>query len=180
MVEHVEPRHVVLLCAAIVALLASGGWAAEGKPVPSMLSSHPRLLVTDDDLPRLQQQIAAYPEEWERVQSAGLRPPSDPGYGDARALTNAALVYLIARDDRYLANSVALAEHICRSHRFNQYASPEAVFAASDLGPTKRDGVGQGNERQSEQREIDSTPSQDQRTDDRRKRGDDDHREHER
>ena len=129
MIEHLEPRHVVLLCAAIVGLLVSGGWAAEGKPVPSILSSHPRLLVTGDDLPRLQRQIAAYPEEWERVQSAGLRPPRDPGYGDARTLTNAALVYLITRDDRYLASSVALAEHICRSHRFDQYASPEAVFA---------------------------------------------------
>jgi hypothetical protein len=129
MIEHIEPRHVVLVCAAIVGLLVSGGWAAEGKPVPSIVSSHPRLLVTGDDLPRLQRQIAAYPEEWERMQSAGLRPPSNPGYGDARALTNAALAHLITRDDRYLASSVALAEHICRSHRFDQYASPEVVFA---------------------------------------------------
>ena len=97
-------------------------------PTPSVRAEHPRLLVTADDLLRLQQQVAAYPDEWKRIQSGGLSAPEDASLGDARTLTNTALVYVITRDDRYLKNAVALSENISRHHKFDSFLTPETVF----------------------------------------------------
>jgi hypothetical protein len=121
--------HGVLLAVCLIALLICAGPAFADTLGFSIRPEHPRLLVTSADLPRLRQQVAAYPDEWKRVQDTGLRPPSDPAYGDAFALRSAALTYLIGRDKRYLASSVALAENICRNHQLDRYASPEALFS---------------------------------------------------
>src|SRR5579871_6159847 len=113
-----------LLCLSRVA------FAIESQPVRlPVRAGHPRLLITADDIPRLQRQLAAYPEAWKRVLAAGLTRPGDAGYGDARALPNAALAFLITHEERYLASSVNLAANICRRHRLDTYASPEALFA---------------------------------------------------
>jgi len=129
MFEYIGLTHPTLVLACVTALCISRAGAAAGAPDTPVLPGHPRLLVTPGDMPYLQRQAAAYPEEWKRVQEAALRPARDAGYDSARVLTNAALAYLISRDDRYLTSAVADAENICRKHEFNQYASPEALFA---------------------------------------------------
>jgi hypothetical protein len=118
---------VVLLVICSIVALASGGLAAADAP-PAVRPEHPRLLVTSADLPRLHQQVAAYPEEWKRLQSAALSPPEDGSLGDARILTNTALAYLITGEERYLTNAVALAENICRNHKFDGFLTPETLF----------------------------------------------------
>lgn len=142
------PTVAVIMCAA--ALLV-GGRVCGDAPEPTIRTGHPRLFVTPDDLPRLTRQTAAYPDEWARMLDAGLWTSDDAGYGSARALTTAALVYLITNDERYLRNALVNAETICRNHRFNQYASPEAVFALAlaydwcyhGLSPAQREEIQQ-------------------------------------
>jgi hypothetical protein len=126
--EHTAPVGVFIFCACLIASLLSCGCASAGAPLPSVRSGHPRLLVTPDDLPRLRQQVAAYPEVWKSMQSIALSPPEEAGIGDGRTLTTAALVYMITREDRYLTNAVALAENICRKHTFDGFVTPEALF----------------------------------------------------
>jgi hypothetical protein len=113
----------------LVAFLTGSAIASPGTPLPSLLPDHPRLLVTAADLPRLQQQVAAYPEEWQRVQSRALAPPEDGGLSDARTLVSTALAYLITREDRYLANAVALADAICRDPKPDGFVTPECIFS---------------------------------------------------
>jgi hypothetical protein len=128
--------HAVLLAICLLALLVpfglaqgmSGGLAAADALGASVRPEHPRLLVTSADLPRLHQQVAAYPDEWKRLQSAALSPPEDGSLGDGRILTNTALAYLITGEERYLTNAVALAENICRNHKFDGFLTPEALF----------------------------------------------------
>jgi len=129
MSDHAVCTYLALISACLIGLLVSGGCADETAALPSIRGEHPRLLITSDDLPRLRRQVSAYPEVWKRVQDAALRPPRDAGYSDARALTNAALVYLVSGEDRYLASAVSLAENLCRHHRLQWDASPEALFA---------------------------------------------------
>lgn len=116
-------------CACLLGLSVTGRDATGSQATLPIRPGHPRLLLTGDDLPRLKRQIVAYPEAWKRVLSAGLTHSDDAGYGDARALPNAALAFLVTHEERFLANSVALAENICRRHRLDTYASPEALFA---------------------------------------------------
>jgi hypothetical protein len=140
--QHTTSMQAVLLCAGLISLLASAGCARASAPpasvpapqpvtgpeIAAVRPEHPRLLVTAEDLPRLQRQVAAYREEWKRIQSGGLSAPEDASIGDGRTLTNAALVYLITRDDRYLKNAVALSENICRHHQFDSFLTPETLF----------------------------------------------------
>jgi heparin/heparan-sulfate lyase len=79
-------------------------------------------------LPQLRKQAAAYPAEWERMKDVALRAPSDPGYGDGRAVRTAALVYLITGEELYLRSAAAMAENIARYHQLDRYATPEALF----------------------------------------------------
>ena len=152
MCEHADPQHALLLCACLIALLVSGRPASPDAPLPSVRSGHPRLLVTSDDLPRLQQQAAAYPDEWKRLQSAALSPPKDGSIGDGRTLTNTALVYLITREHRYLANAVSLANSICHNRKFDEFLTPESLFGLalaydwcySDLTEPQREQIQQG------------------------------------
>jgi len=104
------------------------GAVAADQALPAVCAEHPRLLVTQDDLARLKQQAAAYPEEWRRMQELAAEPPDDPGYGDARGIRTSALVYLVTGEERYLRSTVARAENIARNHKLDQYATPEAVF----------------------------------------------------
>lgn len=125
MQHHLGAVYLGLIVACLIGWTAAGGMGDDGPPVRP---EHPRLLVTPEELPQLCAQAAAYPQEWERLKGSALWPPSDPGYGDARAIRNAALAYLITREEPYLRSAVALAQHIAREHKLDQYASPEAVF----------------------------------------------------
>ncbi len=111
------------LCLAALMALSGAGWAARS---PAVRPGHPRLLVTPADLPR---QVAAYPEEWKRVQARALEPPENGSLGDARTLASTALAYLVTREDRYLRNAVALAERINRDPKLDGFLTPECLFS---------------------------------------------------
>jgi hypothetical protein len=112
-------------------VLLTTGCARAGVPVASVRADHPRRLVTSEDIPRLREQVASYPDEWKRIQSRGLSAPDDAGLGDARTLTSTALVYLLTENGRYLKNAVALAENISRNHKFDSFTTPETIFGLS-------------------------------------------------
>lgn len=124
MVEHAW----LLLCAVAATTLAVVADAAD-PPRQPVTPEHPRLFLTPQDLPRLQRQIAAYPDEWARIAEAGLWSSDDPGYGAARTLRSSALAYLLTREEKYLANTVSLVETIARKHKMDTYATPEALFS---------------------------------------------------
>jgi len=117
---------MVVVCG--LGFLACKDAAAADQPLPSVRGEHPRLLVTRDDLSRLRQQAAAYPDLWNRMEDLALRPPDDPGYGDGRGIRTAALVYLVTGEERYLRATIARAENIARNHTLDTYATPEALF----------------------------------------------------
>jgi hypothetical protein len=112
----------------VVAVAAFGEATAEERPLPAVRAGHPRLLVTSDDLPRLKAQAAAYPDEWARMQDAATWAVDDPGYGAARALRNASLVYLITGEEKCLKHVVEMAELVASKHKMDTYATPEALF----------------------------------------------------
>jgi hypothetical protein len=106
-------------------LVAVGG---EGGTLPTVRQGHPRLFVRDGDLPRLRSQAVAYGQAWERMLACGLAPPEEAQYGDGRRLVTAALVYLVTKDERYLASVWSLTEHLLADDRLEIYATPEAVL----------------------------------------------------
>jgi hypothetical protein len=106
----------------VAALSLTAAVAADVRP------GHPRLFVTPEGLPRLQQQVKAYPAEWARVAEAGTWSSDDPGYGAGRLIRTTALAYLVTGERKYLTNTVALAETIARKHKMDTYATPEALF----------------------------------------------------
>jgi len=110
--------------------LAGMGGRGEGggRAVPAVRGGHPRLFVTQEDLPRLRRQVAAYPGEWERMQGWALGEPGDAQFGDGRRLVSASLAYLIAGEERYLKSAWSLSEHLLAHHRLDIYATPEAVL----------------------------------------------------
>ena len=126
--DHIEILRWTTVVACGLAVMICRDSAAQDQPLPKVRPDHPRLLVTRDDLPRLRQQTAAYPELWHRMTDLALLPPSDPGYGDGLAIRTAALVYLVTGEEQYLRSTVARAENIARNHKLDQYGTPEALF----------------------------------------------------
>jgi hypothetical protein len=118
----------VIFCTSLLLAAMSAGAGAPGE-LPAVRPQHPRLLITAEDLPRLQRQVKAYPEVWQRMVSSAVREPTDDAYGDAFALRNTALVYVITRGEIYLRSAATLAEHLARTHKLDVYASPEVLFS---------------------------------------------------
>jgi hypothetical protein len=123
-----SPLLLAVASSVLVAAAAFGEAPAEQRPLPPVRAEHPRLLVTSADLPRLKAQAAAYPDEWARMQDAALWEAGDPGYGAARALRTASLVYLITGEEKYLTHIVEMADDVAKNHRMDTYATPEALF----------------------------------------------------
>jgi hypothetical protein len=128
MVDHAATALTALLLTCLAASLGHCGGPGEDGSLPKVRAGHPRILVTAEDMARLRQQVAAYPEEWERMKGAALWSPSDPGYGSARGIRTAALVYLVTGEERYLQNVVAHAENMAARPREDRYAAPEVIF----------------------------------------------------